>query len=138
MVRARNAAFRVAGKTHPASHPHSHDGEGEGEHEEPLQLAVDVDRLCPPGMTAKHYGALYTTEFVQLCLDAANPAREVTRDVVRSHAAEVVGGLFYLILTAKTRGRREVMKRRKGVALEAYGACSHSLHDHLRPLESGD
>ena len=90
----------------------------------PVTLAVDVDKLCPEGMTAKHYGAMYTTEFVQRCLDTANIGGEVTSDVVRNTAAEVVGRLYYLILSAKTKGRREIMKSRKKLTLEAYGQYS--------------
>ena len=87
----------------------------------PVALAVDVDKLCPGGMTAKNYGAMYTTEFVQRCLEAGNVGKDVTREVVRNTAAEVVGRLYYLILTAKTKGRKEIMKSRKKLTLEAYG-----------------
>ena len=94
----------------------------------PVVLPVHIEKVCPEGMTAKNYGAMYTMDFVQMCLDGANvDGEEVTRDVVRSAAAEVVGTLYYLILTAKSRGRKEIMKSRKQVSLDVYGSCHLSF-----------
>lgn len=90
----------------------------------PVPLPVDVGALCPAGMTAKHYGAMYTTDFVQRCLEAARPDPEFTPHVVKGIAAEVVGQLYYLILSAKTRKRRNIMKSRKVVDLDTYGMSS--------------
>ncbi|GJE94690.1 kinesin motor domain-containing protein [Phanerochaete sordida] len=88
----------------------------------PVALVVDIEKLCPRGMTGKHYGQLYTVDFVQRTLEAARLDREYTASVVKNMAAEVVGTLYYLILTAKTRKRRAVMQSRKVVNLEAaYG-----------------
>ena len=94
----------------------------------PMVLAVDVEQLCPEGMTARHYGAMYTTEFVQRCLAAGNVGGDVTADVVRNTAAEVIGTLVYLILTAKSKSRTEIMKSRKKLTLEAYGECPARPH----------
>ena len=89
----------------------------------PVAPVVDVAQLCPPGMTARHFGQLYTTEFVQRVLAAARVDREFTASVVKNMAAEVGGTLYYLILSAKTRKRRAVMQSRKVVDLAAaYGA----------------
>lgn len=94
----------------------------------PVALVVDIGKLCPPGMTGKHYGQLYTVEFVQRTLETARLDPEYTAGVVKNMAAEVVGTLSYLILTAKTRKRRAVMQSRKVVNLEAaYGAHRGSL-----------
>lgn len=91
--------------------------------EKPLKMAVDIDKLCPEGMTAKHYGQMYTTEFVQRCLEVANELdRDLTANVVKNIAAEVVGRLYYLILTAKGKKRKDIMKSRKGLDLNVYGA----------------
>lgn len=88
----------------------------------PVAPVVDVSRLCPPGMTARHFGQLYTTEFVQRVLACARVDREFTAGVVKNMAAEVGGALYYLILSAKTRTRRAVMQSRKVVDLAAvYG-----------------
>ncbi|KZT03926.1 P-loop containing nucleoside triphosphate hydrolase protein [Laetiporus sulphureus 93-53] len=89
----------------------------------PVQLLVDVDKLCPEGMTAVHFGRMYTTQFVHRCLEERNSGAEITPDVVRNMAAEVIGSLSYLLLRAKTRTRNEIMKSRKALALDAvYGA----------------
>ena len=88
----------------------------------PVKLAVDVARLCPAGMTAKHYGQMTTTEFVQRCLEVASALdRDLTANVVKNTAAEVVGTLYYLILSAKTRKRRNIMKSRKAIDVDTYG-----------------
>jgi kinesin family member 2/24 len=88
----------------------------------PVRPPVDVGALCPAGMTAKHYGAMYTIEFVQRCLECANPGSEFSADVVKNIAGEVVGQLYYLILSAKTRKRKAIMTSRKPVSLDTYGA----------------
>ncbi|CCM02975.1 uncharacterized protein FIBRA_05090 [Fibroporia radiculosa] len=88
----------------------------------PVVLAVDVEKLCPEGMTATHFGRMYTTEFVQRVMELATFSEENAPHVVRSAAAEVVGSLTYLLLTAKTRTRKEIMKSRKKLTLDAtYG-----------------
>lgn len=87
----------------------------------PVTLAVDVQKLCPNGMTAKHFGAMYTTEFVQRCLQVANVGGDITTDVVKNNSAEIMGRLTYLILTAKTKLRRDIMKSRKTLAVDVYG-----------------
>lgn len=87
----------------------------------PVRLAVDVGKLCPKGMTARNYGAMYTTEFVQRCVECGNVGAEITVEVVRKTAAEVVGTLYYQILAAKSKGRREIMKSWKKLTLEVYG-----------------
>ncbi|EKM53632.1 uncharacterized protein PHACADRAFT_186255 [Phanerochaete carnosa HHB-10118-sp] len=97
----------------------------------PLALVVDVGRLCPPGMTARHFGQLYTTEFVQRTLACAHLSgsgsnREFTPSVVKNMAAEVGGALTYLILTAKTRKRRAIMQSRKVMDLDAYGTTPYT------------
>lgn len=88
----------------------------------PVKLAVDVARLCPPGMTAKHFGQLTTMQFVQRSLEAAPELdRDLTANVVKNTAGEVVGTLYYLILSAKTRKRRNIMKSRKTIDVNMYG-----------------
>ncbi|KII93427.1 hypothetical protein PLICRDRAFT_100491 [Plicaturopsis crispa FD-325 SS-3] len=81
---------------------------------------VDVEKLCPPGMTARVFGGMYTTEFVERVLAAARGG-EV--EDVKTRAVEVVGRLFYLILSAKTRKRNAIMKSRpqRVHATNAYG-----------------
>lgn len=114
----------------------------------PVMLVVDITKLCPDGMTAKHYGQTYTTEFVQRTLECARVDRDFRANVVKNMAAEVVGALYYLILSAKTRKRRAVMQSRKAVNLEAaYGelipcriswvilTCLKATH-HTRPFQA--
>ncbi|KAI0347911.1 P-loop containing nucleoside triphosphate hydrolase protein [Trametopsis cervina] len=88
----------------------------------PLKLAVDVDRLCPEGMTARNFGAMYSTEFVQRCLEAGNIGGDVTTSVVKNIGGDIIAELTYLILTAKTKLRKEIMKSRKVISEEVYGA----------------
>ncbi|PCH35714.1 nucleoside triphosphate hydrolase protein [Wolfiporia cocos MD-104 SS10] len=123
-ARAREAAARKVaeksaarrGKTPP---PAELDG--------PVRLAVDVERLCQEGMTALHFGRMYTTEFVQRCMEVANMGGEVTPDVVRNAAAIVFGMMTYLTMTAKTRTRNDIIKSRKRLALdEVYGGISRA------------
>ncbi|KAI0821443.1 P-loop containing nucleoside triphosphate hydrolase protein [Irpex lacteus] len=88
---------------------------------DPLELAVDVEKLCPKGMTAKHFGAMYTTQFVQRCLECSNMGGDMTPEVVKITSAEVMGSLSFLILRAKTKARTTIMRTRKHVALDIYG-----------------
>ncbi|EIN08038.1 P-loop containing nucleoside triphosphate hydrolase protein [Punctularia strigosozonata HHB-11173 SS5] len=102
------------------------------------QEIVDIDVLCPGDMTARHFGKMTTPEFVARCLQAVKPTvRTVdsgqatdgdavwTADALKELAATVVGSLFYLLLSAKTKKRNQVMRTRKGVGdvTEAYGAA---------------
>ncbi|KAK0213292.1 P-loop containing nucleoside triphosphate hydrolase protein [Desarmillaria ectypa] len=86
---------------------------------EGLDLGLDIDKVCPEGYTARNLGALYTTEFVKRRLVART---EGTGDMelFKNRAAEVIGQLFYLIMSAKTRTRTQIMKSRK-VKMQAYG-----------------
>ncbi|EGO26350.1 hypothetical protein SERLADRAFT_463324 [Serpula lacrymans var. lacrymans S7.9] len=96
-------------------------------------LAVDLDKLCPVGMTAMQFGRLYTMEFVEQCLlaipavegptkDAPKQRGRLEADAVKYTAMKVIGRLFYLMLTAKTRTRNEIMKSRKKLVVdETYG-----------------
>lgn len=87
----------------------------------PITLPVAIEKLCPDGMTGKHFGRFYTTEFIQRCLEVGHVDGEITVDVLKNIAAEVIGVLYYLILTAKTKARNDIMKSRKTLALEVYG-----------------
>ncbi|KAI0821454.1 P-loop containing nucleoside triphosphate hydrolase protein [Irpex lacteus] len=92
----------------------------------PVTLAVDIEKLCPPGMTARNFGAMYSIEFVQRCLEARNinAGKEVTADVVKNIGGDVIAQLTYTILVAKTKSRREIMKSRKTVNVDkTYGTC---------------
>ncbi|KAI0343458.1 P-loop containing nucleoside triphosphate hydrolase protein [Trametopsis cervina] len=86
-----------------------------------VTLAVDVTKLCPEGMTAKHLGAMYTTQFVQRCLECGNIGEDITPEVIKISSAEVMGSLSFLILRAKTKLRTNIMKSRKAVSLDTYG-----------------
>ncbi|KAI0686703.1 P-loop containing nucleoside triphosphate hydrolase protein [Cytidiella melzeri] len=92
--------------------------------DEPLVLAVDVSKLCPEGMTARHFGAMNTVQFVQRCLECGNVGGDITPEVVKIDSAEVMGSLSFLILRAKTKARTRIMKSRKHVALDIYGKHS--------------
>ncbi|KAJ7646606.1 P-loop containing nucleoside triphosphate hydrolase protein [Roridomyces roridus] len=86
-----------------------------------LDLGVDVLKICPPGSTAKNLGMLYTPQFVERCLEART-GETLRKDEVKSVAMDIIGDLFYLILTAKTRKRNEIMRSRKTIAVEeTYG-----------------
>ncbi|KAJ7598750.1 P-loop containing nucleoside triphosphate hydrolase protein [Mycena floridula] len=92
----------------------------QGEHP---TFGVDIDKLCPAGMTAQNLGVLYTTQFLERCLNArvGDCSKEQT-DNLKTVAVEIVGELFYLILSAKTRKRNAIMKSRKALEVdEAYG-----------------
>ncbi|KAJ7760973.1 P-loop containing nucleoside triphosphate hydrolase protein [Mycena metata] len=91
------------------------------EQQQQLDLGVDVSKICPPGSTGKNLGMLYTPQFVQRCLEA-KVGGALTQDEVKGTAVEIIGNLFYLILTAKTRKRNEIMKsRRKLDTADVYG-----------------
>ncbi|KAJ7678693.1 P-loop containing nucleoside triphosphate hydrolase protein [Mycena rosella] len=95
-----------------------------------LDLGVDISKLCPPGLTAKNLGMLYTTQFVQRCLEART-GEALTQDEVKSTAADVFASLFYLILTAKTKKRNEIMKSRKKLDTEGtYGDAPRDIKDY--------
>ncbi|KAK0462516.1 P-loop containing nucleoside triphosphate hydrolase protein [Desarmillaria tabescens] len=83
-------------------------------------LGLDIDKICPEGYTARNLGTLYTTEFVERCL-AARTEGAGDAGVLKNRAAEVIGQLFYLIMSAKTRTRTQIMKSRKKVKMQAYG-----------------
>ncbi|KAJ7483319.1 P-loop containing nucleoside triphosphate hydrolase protein [Mycena latifolia] len=59
-----------------------------------LDLGVDISKICPAASTAKNLGMLYTPQFAESWT------------------------LFYLILTAETRKRNEIMNSRKQLVLE--------------------
>lgn len=102
-----------------------------------VNIGIDINRLCPPGYTARNIGAMYTTDFVTRCLECRAPLKDGSREAfngaeteaLMNVAYEVVGELIYLILTAKTRTRTAIMKSRKGrVVEETYGAPAFSYH----------
>jgi kinesin family protein 2/24 len=97
-----------------------------------LDVGVDIAKICPAGSTGKNLGMLYTTQFVERCLEAQS-GEVLTQNEVKSTAVDVIGALFYLILTAKSRKRNEIMQSRKKLALEAYGRLS-SLYLLVIPL----
>jgi kinesin family protein 2/24 len=88
-----------------------------------LDLGVDILTICPPGSTAKNLGMLYTPQFVQRCLEARR-GEALTTDQLKNTAVEMIGNLFYLIITAKTKKRNEIMKSRKKLATEIYGGSA--------------
>ncbi|CAK5265799.1 unnamed protein product, partial [Mycena citricolor] len=90
---------------------------------------VDPLKICPVGSTAKNLGMLYTPEFVERCL-AARHAESCSAEDLKMKAVHVIGNLFYLILTAKTRKRNEVMKSRRRLVMEdTYGVAPRKDHD---------
>ncbi|KAJ7031001.1 P-loop containing nucleoside triphosphate hydrolase protein [Mycena alexandri] len=92
-----------------------------------LDLGVDISKICPPGSTGKNLGMLYTPQFVQRCLEA-QVGNALTQDEVKGTAVDIIGNLFYLILTAKTKKRNEIMKsRRKLVTADVYGDAPRRL-----------
>ncbi|CAK5281145.1 unnamed protein product [Mycena citricolor] len=93
------------------------------------QGTVDPLKICPVGSTAKNLGMLYTPEFVERCL-AARHAESCSAEDLKMKAVHVIGNLFYLILTAKTRKRNEVMKSRRRLVMEdTYGVAPRKDHD---------
>ncbi|KAJ6507403.1 P-loop containing nucleoside triphosphate hydrolase protein [Mycena vitilis] len=93
-----------------------------------LDLGVDITTICPPGSTAKNLGTLYTPQFVQRCLEARR-GEALTTDRLKNTSLEVIGNLFYLILTAKTKKRNEIMKSRKKLATDVYGEAPRRLNE---------
>ncbi|TFK50819.1 P-loop containing nucleoside triphosphate hydrolase protein [Heliocybe sulcata] len=94
--------------------------------DEPVDTHVDVDKLCPGDMTAKNFAKMYTTEFIERCLQAARkdekPLPQSQTTVVKSISTEVAGQMYYLVITAKTRTRNAIMKSRKKLAVvDTYG-----------------
>ncbi|KAF7376655.1 Kinesin-like protein [Mycena sanguinolenta] len=95
-----------------------------------LDIGVDVLVICPPGSTAKNLGMLYTPQFVERCL-AARAGKLWEVDALKNVAVDVAGNLFYLILTAKTRKRKEIMKSRKKLFVEdTYGEAPRKLTEY--------
>ncbi|KAJ7672202.1 P-loop containing nucleoside triphosphate hydrolase protein [Mycena polygramma] len=75
---------------------------------------VDLRAACPPGATAAHLGRLYTTDFVARCL-AARTGVALSEERLTAVALDVVGTLFYMLMGAKNRTRRAVVKSRTKV-----------------------
>lgn len=98
----------------------------------PVELAVDIAKLCPDGMTAKNFGAMYATEFVQRCLEAGNVTPSTTPTVIRNTAADIAGNLYYLILSAKGKKRKAIMKSRKPLVEGTYGKSPSMFEGMLR------
>ncbi|KAJ7782514.1 P-loop containing nucleoside triphosphate hydrolase protein [Mycena maculata] len=95
-----------------------------------LDLGFDVAKICPAGSTAKNLGMLYTPQFVQRCLEAQS-GTALTQDQVKNTAVDIIGNLFYLIITAKTRKRNEIMKSRKKLVEEdAYGVAPRATKEY--------
>ncbi|KAJ6538777.1 P-loop containing nucleoside triphosphate hydrolase protein [Mycena vulgaris] len=94
-----------------------------------LDLGVDISTICPAGSTAKNLGMLYTPQFVQRCLEARS-SEALTREEVKNTAVDVIGSLFYLIITAKSKKRNEIMKSRKKLAVDTYGEAPRRIKDY--------
>ncbi|KAJ6594589.1 P-loop containing nucleoside triphosphate hydrolase protein [Mycena capillaripes] len=95
-----------------------------------LDLGVDISTICPPGSTAKNLGTLYTPQFVQRCLEAQR-GNAFTTDQLKNTAVEMIGKLFYLIITAKTKKRNAIMKsRKKLVTAEVYGDAPRKFREY--------
>ncbi|KZV91491.1 P-loop containing nucleoside triphosphate hydrolase protein [Exidia glandulosa HHB12029] len=86
-------------------------------------VPLDYDKLLPEGMLATHVGRVPTTEWVNRVLEARTAsADQWTPDEIKEMGATVVGKLWYLLLTAKTRKRNAVMKSRNALKEDhAYG-----------------
>ncbi|KAJ7252109.1 P-loop containing nucleoside triphosphate hydrolase protein [Mycena haematopus] len=100
---------------------------------EELDIGVDVLAICPPGSTAKNLGMLYTPQFVERVLAARSVGGkgEVRVDKLKDTAVDVVGNLFYLIISAKSRKRNEIMKSRKRLVIEdAYGKAPRKMTEY--------
>ncbi|KAJ7587026.1 P-loop containing nucleoside triphosphate hydrolase protein [Mycena floridula] len=91
----------------------------------PPTIDVDIDKVCPPGMTANNFGVMYTNEFVERCLDSRPSDRILSPraiDDLKNWSTEIISHLFYLFITAKTRTRTGIMKSRKVLETqETYG-----------------
>ncbi|KAI0684847.1 P-loop containing nucleoside triphosphate hydrolase protein [Cytidiella melzeri] len=95
----------------------------------PVTLAVDVGKLCPEGMTARNFGAIYFIDFVQRCLEAGKVGGDITPTVVKSISGDVIGELTHMILVAKTKLRRDIMKSRNTIAAkDTYGDSPWSVN----------
>lgn len=93
-------------------------------------------RFGPEGMTTKHFGAMYATEFLQRCLAAGNIGADMMASTVKDTAAEVMAKLSHTILIAKTKARRDIMKSRKGLSLDIYGTFYISSSQEERSQRS--
>ncbi|KZT22519.1 P-loop containing nucleoside triphosphate hydrolase protein [Neolentinus lepideus HHB14362 ss-1] len=100
-----------------------------------VDIYVDIDKLCPRDMTATNYARMYTTEFIERCLQAARkegkPLPQSQTTVVKSISEEVAGQMYYLVLTAKTRTRNAIMKSRKKLAVaDTYGEAPLTKYNY--------
>lgn len=63
----------------------------------PDGIPFDMNVLCPAGFTARHFGKMYTTQFIELCLDSMpapaydSHVDETSKGELTKMAAEVIG-----------------------------------------------
>ncbi|KAJ7122056.1 P-loop containing nucleoside triphosphate hydrolase protein [Mycena crocata] len=85
-----------------------------------LDLGVDILTIVPLGRRRKTLG----------CFTPRNLGKALTQDKLKSVAVDVIGSLFYLIITAKTQKRNEIMKSRKKLFEDdVYGDAPRHIED---------
>lgn len=90
------------------------------------RVVVDVERLVPEAMTAKNIARLYASEWLESCLGARGAENKADVETLKDVAMNMYGRFHYLLMKAKTRTRKEVMKSRKHLAVkDIYGKNSY-------------
>ncbi|KAF7327984.1 Kinesin-like protein [Mycena kentingensis (nom. inval.)] len=102
--------------------------------ESTAELGVDVAKICPPGASGRSLAMLYTMQFAELCV-AARQGEAVSREDVQARAVDVIGRLFYLVITAKSRTRNEIMHSRQWLAREELYGKAPREDDHNEEIE---
>lgn len=92
-----------------------------------LNLGVDMDKFCPAGMSASNFAKMYMTEFIEWTLKSRPTLAEgktyspTSTAKLKDNAETIATGLFYLVISAKGRTRKEIMASRKKLSVGIYG-----------------
>ena len=103
---------------------------------------VDVEKIVLPGMTARNVARMYANEWFERCIEGvelvsgtkagvstSKDLKERDLETVKTLAMDVYGKFHYMLMRAKTRTRKEVMKSRKGLAVkDVYGETTEIFY----------
>lgn len=107
--------------------------EWEAKNSTPFPPLVDFVKLLPPPKSAKNLSRIYANEWVEACLQAQNIGPDTKQnkrqiDEFKQIVLTVYGKFNYLLLTARLRTRKEIMKTRKVLTEDnTYGMSKHIL-----------
>lgn len=103
-----------------------------GKEDEAPVLLINTAKFLPEGFTGKHLARYYMADWINDWVKAALPSPPPNSgigetkwaDAVKDAGLEIYGEFTYILLSARTHTRNEILKSRKKVESgELYGEC---------------